>query len=244
MEGNRVGRGLDSKERKFRWEERTDEGFKKREERNGGKRSVVAGNRESGEQILRSGEPVEVMRIRKKIYIPGGEWFRRRGRVMRECLRVKWGSCENFRKTLLDTGSRILVEDTDHEVWARGRDGQGENMLGRLLMNLRDVKLREIFQEGTMKGKNDGKREGNIGNCVERAGVEVNGDAILFIGDSILMDVRAMEEKIGRRTRREIKIISLPGLRSGTIVNRLGEKRWKDDIRGVKGRVETIIFNV
>ena len=86
----------------------------------------MAGNRESGEQILRSGEPVEVMRIGKKIYVPGGEWFRRRGRVMRECLRVKWGSCENFRKTLLDTGSRILVENTDHEVWARGEMGKGK----------------------------------------------------------------------------------------------------------------------
>ena len=39
----------------------------------------MAGNRESGEQILRSGEPVEVLRIGMKIYVPGGEWFRRRG---------------------------------------------------------------------------------------------------------------------------------------------------------------------
>ncbi len=31
-----------------------------------------------------------------------------------------------------------LVEDTEHEYWARGQSGHGQNMLGQLLMVIRE----------------------------------------------------------------------------------------------------------
>ncbi len=44
-----------------------------------------------------------------------------------------------MRKELVESGDDILVEDTAHEYWARGANGNGLNMLGVLLMIIRDA---------------------------------------------------------------------------------------------------------
>ncbi len=59
--------------------------------------------------------------------------------VMRDILRAKVQQHEYVRRKLLDTGDRELIEDSwrdDYWGWGPNRDGQ--NMLGKLWMEVRD----------------------------------------------------------------------------------------------------------
>lgn len=71
------------------------------------------------------------------------DWDTRRIDVMREAVYAKFTQHPTLRKLLLSTGDAILVEDSPTDYyWGCGADGTGQNMLGKLLMELRD-KLRE-----------------------------------------------------------------------------------------------------
>jgi ribA/ribD-fused uncharacterized protein len=67
------------------------------------------------------------------------DWDSRRAAVMREGLRAKFTQHEDLRRLLLSTEDAKLVEHTERDdFWGDGGDGSGANMLGRLLMELRD----------------------------------------------------------------------------------------------------------
>jgi hypothetical protein len=67
------------------------------------------------------------------------DWEVVRDDVMREAIRAKFTQHEDLRKILLETGDAILVEHTANDrYWADGGDGSGLNMLGKLLMELRE----------------------------------------------------------------------------------------------------------
>lgn len=58
--------------------------------------------------------------------------------VMREAVRLKFLQNAEMRETLLATGDAILVEHTvNDKFWGDGGDGSGENMLGKILMEVR-----------------------------------------------------------------------------------------------------------
>src|SRR5437016_1195870 len=62
--------------------------------------------------------------------------------VMREALEAKFRQHEDLERLLLSTGDARLVEHTENDAfWGDGGDGSGRNMLGQLLMELRQ-KLR------------------------------------------------------------------------------------------------------
>jgi len=62
--------------------------------------------------------------------------------VMREALEAKFRQHEDLRRLLLSTGSAGIVEHTENDsYWGDGGDGSGRNMLGKLLMEVRE-KLR------------------------------------------------------------------------------------------------------
>eukprot|EP00250_Pteridium_aquilinum_P031348 c43462_g1_i1 orf=133-687(+) len=64
--------------------------------------------------------------------------------VMRTALHAKFDQHADLRETLLATRGRRLVEKTSKDrYWGDGGDGSGKNMLGRLLVELRDVLIRE-----------------------------------------------------------------------------------------------------
>lgn len=64
--------------------------------------------------------------------------------VMRDALRAKFTQHKDLQKILLATGDAILVEHTKNDsFWGDGGDGSGQNMLGKLLMELRE----ELNQE-------------------------------------------------------------------------------------------------
>lgn len=60
--------------------------------------------------------------------------------IMREAVMAKFTQHEDLRTLLLSTGDAKLVEHTDNDdYWGDGGDGSGKNMLGRILMEVREL---------------------------------------------------------------------------------------------------------
>ena len=65
------------------------------------------------------------------------DWDSIKTDVMLRALRAKFG-VPYLRKLLLGTGDAVLVEDSPGDFfWGTGHDGTGQNMLGKLLMQVR-----------------------------------------------------------------------------------------------------------
>lgn len=65
-------------------------------------------------------------------------WSKLKLGVMEEILRAKLDQHEYIRKKLLETGDRLIVEDSPKDnFWGRGPDWKGANNLGKLWMKLR-----------------------------------------------------------------------------------------------------------
>jgi len=59
--------------------------------------------------------------------------------LMREAVRAKFRQHADLRTLLLSTGDAMIVEHTANDsYWGDGGDGRGKNMLGRILMEIRD----------------------------------------------------------------------------------------------------------
>ena len=65
-------------------------------------------------------------------------WLNMKKSVMYQLLNVKANQCEIFKRQLQSTRGSLLVEDTQHDYWGQGKSGDGLNMMGRLLMTVRD----------------------------------------------------------------------------------------------------------
>jgi ribA/ribD-fused uncharacterized protein len=67
------------------------------------------------------------------------DWEAVKDDVMREAVRAKFTQHPDLLTLLLATGDAHLVEHTTNDsYWGDGGDGSGKNMLGRILMHLRD----------------------------------------------------------------------------------------------------------
>ena len=101
------------------------------------------------EQIRRAKTPMIAARLgrdRSKKLRP--DWDGARVDVMRVALRAKFEQHPDLRFLLLSTGDAKLVEHTENDdFWGDGGDGRGQNMLGRLLMGLRDELARAASAE-------------------------------------------------------------------------------------------------
>jgi ribA/ribD-fused uncharacterized protein len=70
------------------------------------------------------------------------DWESAKGNVMREAVLAKFTQHDELRAILLATGDAKLVEHTENDsYWGDGGDGRGKNMLGKILMEVRE-KLR------------------------------------------------------------------------------------------------------
>ncbi len=69
----------------------------------------------------------------------GTNWHTVTYDFMHELLTVKTKECPKFVDALLRISDKKLIEDTRDEYWARGTTGHGSNILGDLLMLLRDT---------------------------------------------------------------------------------------------------------
>lgn len=66
------------------------------------------------------------------------DWNERRLQVMRSILKAKHQEHEYVRRKLAETGDRELIENSwRDDFWGIGPNGDGQNMLGKLWMELR-----------------------------------------------------------------------------------------------------------
>ncbi|KAF9292566.1 hypothetical protein BGZ68_003472 [Mortierella alpina] len=75
------------------------------------------------------------------------DWEQVKDDIMRKCVLAKFLQYPDLTKVLLGTGLRHLVEHTKNDrYWADGGDGKGKNMLGIILMEVRE-KIFEMTEE-------------------------------------------------------------------------------------------------
>lgn len=93
--------------------------------------------------ILRARSAHEAFRLAQKYkdYVRS-DWIEVRRSIMKSLLASKINQHPYVKQKLLETGSRLLVEDSWRDAyWGIGPDGDGENVLGKLWMELRDELL-------------------------------------------------------------------------------------------------------
>jgi ribA/ribD-fused uncharacterized protein len=70
------------------------------------------------------------------------DWEEVKDDIMRIALHAKFTQHEDLKKTLLETEGYELIEHTENDsYWGDGGDGSGKNMLGKLLMEVREELL-------------------------------------------------------------------------------------------------------
>ena len=88
------------------------------------------------DEIAQCERGVDAKRLGDTIYTDQ-DWWDIRQSVMMEVLQAKARQCPEFRNTLLASKGNSLVEDTVHDFWGKGKNGEGCNKLGTLLQALR-----------------------------------------------------------------------------------------------------------
>lgn len=67
-------------------------------------------------------------------------WEEVKDEIMRIAVLQKFKSIEDIRDILLSTGEEEIVENTSNDYyWGCGKDGTGRNMLGKILMETREI---------------------------------------------------------------------------------------------------------
>ncbi|HLP92311.1 MAG TPA: NADAR family protein [Nostocaceae cyanobacterium] len=67
------------------------------------------------------------------------DWEQVKDDIMRKAVLCKFTTHEDIRTILLSTGDKEIVENAPHDFyWGCGADGSGKNMLGKILMEVRE----------------------------------------------------------------------------------------------------------
>lgn len=67
------------------------------------------------------------------------DWEEVKADVMRKAVLAKFKQNEEIKNVLLSTGKETIIENTSNDYyWGCGKDGSGENMLGIILMEVRE----------------------------------------------------------------------------------------------------------
>ena len=96
---------------------------------------------EQERKIQRAKTPLIAARLGRDRSLPiRRDWERVKDDIMRDAVWVKFEQHPDIRAMLLATGEAQLVEHTANDAyWGDGGDGKGKNMLGRILMEVRDA---------------------------------------------------------------------------------------------------------
>jgi ribA/ribD-fused uncharacterized protein len=103
-------------------------------------------------QIQMAESPLEAARLGRDEGKPlRSDWESIKEDVMRKAVEAKFRQNEDARNLLLSTGSAVIVEHTSNDCyWGDGGDGQGKNMLGKILMEVREKLFSEKDQKSEM----------------------------------------------------------------------------------------------
>ena len=105
------------------------------------KKAVMMGNEDMAWKIEHSQTGIKAMQLGSKVR-SSEEWHTNKAKVMENVIHAKLKVCKVARDALINSGTSEILEDTDHPFWARGTDGNGQNMMGKILMMYRR-KMRE-----------------------------------------------------------------------------------------------------
>lgn len=100
--------------------------------------------------IRRTAGPAEAKRIGGTRGLPlRHDWISARDGIMHKVVRAKFMQHPMLLRLLLRTGDKELVEHTENDrYWGDGGDGSGKNMLGKILMQVREeLKPKEEKEE-------------------------------------------------------------------------------------------------
>jgi hypothetical protein len=94
----------------------------------------------SRERIRKAKTPMIAARLgRDRSLALRRDWESVKVGVMTDAVLAKFSQHEDLRELLLGTGDVLLVEHTDNDAyWGDGGDGSGKNMLGQVLMRVRE----------------------------------------------------------------------------------------------------------
>lgn len=97
-------------------------------------------DKEYFEFIRNANSPGEAAKLGRNRYRPmRADWEKIKDDVMMVALRAKFTQHPDLKELLLSTGNCTLTEHTSNDrYWGDGGDGSGKNMLGKLLVKLRD----------------------------------------------------------------------------------------------------------
>jgi ribA/ribD-fused uncharacterized protein len=92
------------------------------------------------ERIRMTKSPMVAARMgRTRKYPIRGDWSEVKDDVMRRAVLRKFSANKDIQDVLLSTGDAILIENAPGDYyWGCGSDGTGMNMLGRILMEVRE----------------------------------------------------------------------------------------------------------
>jgi len=95
---------------------------------------------ERAEEIRQANSPMIAARMgRSRKHPLRKDWEAVKDALMLEAVLAKFTQHDDLREILLGTGQARLVEHTTNDsYWADGGDGSGKNMLGMILMKVRD----------------------------------------------------------------------------------------------------------
>ena len=80
-----------------------------------------------------------------KIYLCEN-WDEKKVEIMEKIIELKFEQHEDIKENLIDTGLRPIVEHTkDDNFWGDGGDGTGKNILGKILMKIRNTYYEKLF---------------------------------------------------------------------------------------------------
>lgn len=93
------------------------------------------------ERIRQASSPHVAARFGRKRNFPLRlDWEQVKDEIMLKAVLCKFEAHDHIRAILLSTGDETLIEDTsDDYYWGRGTDGSGRNMLGKILMQVRQI---------------------------------------------------------------------------------------------------------
>jgi hypothetical protein len=76
------------------------------------------------------------------------DWETVKDDIMRQAVLAKFRRHADIRQVLLDTGDQPIVENAPRDYyWGCGKDGSGQNRLGQILMEVRDILRDQIGEE-------------------------------------------------------------------------------------------------
>lgn len=93
------------------------------------------------EQVRMASTPMEAANMgRDKSKSLRKDWEEVKDDIMRRAVLEKFKANNDAKKILLSTGDEEIIEKTTKDYyWGCGEDGTGKNMLGKILMETRDI---------------------------------------------------------------------------------------------------------